>query len=136
MVALPFEASLLRRGSIFEAAFRLEAGPCLVAPVLFLVVNVGTRRVTSRLIGCEGGGGGMRPSFLSMESCWEALLTVKGEGLSGRLTQSGYMMRLKRGATERSTAPWPEIFVFRLRQSAASLEDNNVLTYLSAWLSF
>ena len=67
-----------------------------------------------------------------MVGCRDAMLTVRGEGLSGRLPQAGAKMSRQRGAMERFIASRPEIFGFRRRQSSGMFDESSVLRYLSA----
>ena len=68
----------------------------------------------------------------AMVGCLDALLTARGEGLSGMLPQSGVKMALQRGAMERLNDSGPEILGFKRRQSDGSLDESSVLRYLSA----
>ncbi len=67
-----------------------------------------------------------------MVSCLDALLTVRGEGLSGMLPQSGVKMSLQRGEKERLSTSWLEILSFKRRMSAGFFDDSSVPRYLSA----
>ena len=80
------------------------------------------------------GWGGMFPMASVMVSCLDALLTARGEGLSGMLCQSVVKMVLQRGAMERVNDSGPEDVVFNRCQSSGFFEDNRVLRYLRAWV--
>ena len=68
----------------------------------------------------------------AMVGCLDALLTARGEGLYGMLSQSVVKMVLHRGAMERVNDYVPEILDFKRRQSAGSFDESSVLMYLSA----
>ena len=53
-------------------------------------------------------GGWMFPMASVMVGCLDALLTARGEGLSGRLPQYGVRMFLQSGAMARLNASGPE----------------------------
>ncbi len=54
----------------------------------------------------------MFPMASAMVGCLDALLTARGEGLSGTLFQCGVKMYLHRGAMERVNGSGPEILDF------------------------
>ena len=64
--------------------------------------------------------------------CLEALLTARGVGLSGMLSQFVVKMALHRGAMERVIGFGPEILDFKRLQSAGSFDESSVLRYLRA----
>ena len=64
--------------------------------------------------------------------CLDALLTARGVGLSGMLSQDVVKMFLHRGAMEGVNNYGSAIFDFKRRQSAGSFVDSSVLRYLSA----
>ena len=68
----------------------------------------------------------------AMVGCLDALLTARGEGLSGKLSQDVVKMVLHRGAMEGVNNSGSAIFDFKRRQSAGFFVDSRVLRYLSA----
>ena len=64
--------------------------------------------------------------------CLDALLTAKGVGLSGKLSQAVVKMVRHRGAMEGVNNSGSAIFDFKRRQSAGSFVHSSVLRYLSA----
>ncbi len=130
MEAFPPGASLPHRGSIVGVEFRLEVALRL-GPRFLFVLKWRAMRGPFLSVGREGGGM-MFPMASMMVGCLDALLTARGEGLSGMLPQSGVKMSLKRGAMERLSASWPEILRFKRRQSAGFLDERSVLRYVNA----
>ena len=59
--------------------------------------------------------------------CLDALLTARGVGLTGKLSQDVVKMVLHRGAMEGVNNSGSEIFDFKRRQSAGSFVDSSVL---------
>ncbi len=112
------------------AGFRLEAGLRLVYFFLF-DLKCRTMRVPNLFVGWEVGCG-MFPMAFVMVGFRDAMITARGDILSGRLTQSGAKMSRQRGAMERSIASGPEIFIFRRRQFSGLFDESSVLRYLSA----
>ena len=100
-------ASLPRRGSMVGAECRLEAA-FLLGPLLLFVLRWRTMRGPSLRVDREGGGG-MFPMASAMVGCLDALLTARGVGLSGMLSQFVVKMALHRGAMERVSDSGPEI---------------------------
>ena len=88
-------------------------------------------RVTSLSIGWEVEGG-MFPMASVMVGCRDAMLTARGEDLSGSLPKAGAKMSRQRGAMERSIASGPKFFGFRRRQSSGLFDESIFLRYLSA----
>ncbi len=74
----------------------------------------------------------MCPMASVMVGCHDAMLTVRGEGLSRRLPKAGAKMSRQRGTMERNIASRLEIFGFRRRQSSGLFDESSVLGYLSA----
>jgi hypothetical protein len=112
------------------AGFRLEAGLSLGFFFLF-VLKLRTMRVPFPSVGWEVGGG-MFSTASVMVDCRDVMLTARGEGLFGRLTQAGPKMSRQCGAMERSFAFGHEIFDFRRRHSSVLFDESSVLRYLSA----
>ena len=88
-------------------------------------------RGPSPRIDCDGGVG-MFLIASTIVGCLDALLTARGEGLSGKLSQDVVKMVLHRGAMEGVNNSGSAIFDFKRRQSAGSFVDSSVLRYLSA----
>ena len=130
MEAFPPGASLPRRGSMVGAVFRLEAALRL-GPRLLFVLKWRAMRGPVLIVGREEGGG-MFPMASVMVGCLDALLTTRGEDLSGRLPQSGVRMSLQRGTMARLRSSGPEILDFKRRKSSGFFDDSSVLRYLSA----
>ncbi len=92
------------------AGLLLEAGSRL-GPFFLLGLKWRTIRVSSVCVGWEVVGG-MWLKASVMVGCRDAMLTARGEGLSGRVPQSAAKISRQRGAMERSIASAPEIFGF------------------------
>ncbi len=71
-----------------------------------------------------------------MVGCRDAMLIVRGEGLSGRAPQADAKISRQRGAMESSIASAPEILGFRKRQTAGLFDERSVFKYLRACASF
>ena len=67
-----------------------------------------------------------------MVGCRDALLSVRGEGLSGRDSHADAKMFLHLGAIEGSTISGPASFFFLLRQSSHPMDDRRAHKYLRA----
>ena len=64
--------------------------------------------------------------------CRDVLLSVRGEGLSGRDSHADAKTFLHLGAIEGSTISGPASFSFLLRQSSHPVDDRRALKYLRA----
>ena len=67
-----------------------------------------------------------------MVGCRDALLSVRGDGLSGRDPHAVAKTCLHLGAIEGSMISGPASFFFLLRQSSHPVEDKRALKYLRA----
>ncbi len=83
MEAFPPGASLPRRGSTVGAVFRLQSALRL-GPLFLFGLKWRAMRGPALSVGREEGGG-MLPMASVMVGCLDALLTIRGEGMSGRL---------------------------------------------------
>jgi hypothetical protein len=129
MEALPPGASLPRRGSMVVAGFLLEVA-FLLGPRVLFVLKWRTMRVPSVRVGREVEGMFLMAS--SMVGCLEAVLTARGEGLSGMLSQALVKMALHRGAMVGVNEVGPDIEDLKRRQSSEFFEESSVLRNLSA----
>ncbi len=64
--------------------------------------------------------------------CRDALLSVRGEGLSGSDSHAEAKTFLHLGAIEGSTISGPASFFFLLRQSSHPVDERRALKYLRA----
>ncbi len=74
----------------------------------------------------------MFPMASTIVGCLDALLTARGIGLSGMLSQSVVKMVFHRGAMEGVNNSRSAILDFKRSQSAGSFVDSSVLRNLSA----
>ncbi len=116
MDALPPRASLPLRGSVIDACFRFEGWVCL-DPVFLLFLKCRAIRVPSLVVGWVGGGGTFRKASIIV-GCRDALLSARGECLSGRVSHADEKMFLHLGAMEESMTSSPASFLFFIRQSS------------------
>jgi hypothetical protein len=71
-----------------------------------------------------------------MVGCRDALLSVRGDGLSGRDSHAGAKTFLHLGAIESSMISGPASFFFLLRQSSHPVDERRARRNLRAWASF
>ena len=71
-----------------------------------------------------------------MVGCRDALLSVRGDGLSGRDSHAGARTFLHLGAIEGSMISGPASFFFLLRQSSHPVDERRARRNLRAWASF
>jgi hypothetical protein len=128
MDALPPGASLPLRGFVTRACFRLEDWVCF-DPFFRLFLKCRAIRVPSLVVGWVGVGGTFRRAS-SIVGCRDALLSARGEGLSGRVSHDDKKMFLHLGAMERSMVSGPASFSFFMCQSSHPVDERRALKYL------
>ena len=128
MDALPPGASLPLRGSVIGACFRLEGWVCL-DPFFLLFLKCRAIRVPSLVVGWVGGGGTFRRASVIV-GCRDALLSARGEGLSGRVSHADEKMFRHLGAMEGSMTSGPASFNFFMRQSSHPVDERRALIYM------
>ncbi len=127
-------ASLSMRGSMVGACFRLEDWVWL-DPFFLLFLKCRAIRVPALVVGGAGGGATFR-SASSIVGCRDALLSARGEGLSGRVTHAERKMFLHLGAMEGSMPSGPVSFSFLMRQSSHPVDERSARKYLRLCVSF
>ena len=83
------------------------------------------------LVGWAGGGVTFRRASIIV-GCRDARLSVRGEGLSGRVSHADAKTFLHLGATEGSMIFGPASFCFLLRQSSHPVDERRALMNLRA----
>ena len=83
----------------------------------------------SLVVGWVGVGGTFRRAS-STVGCRDALLSARGEGLSGRVSHADEKKFLHLGAMEGSMTFGPASFIFFMRQSSHPVEERRALMYL------
>ena len=121
-------ASLPLRGSVVGACFRLEDWVCL-DPFFRLFLKCRAIRVPALVVDWAGVGGTFR-SASSIVGCRDALLSARGEGLSGRVSHADKKMFLHLGAMEGSMPYGPASFSFLMRQSSHPMDERSARKYL------
>jgi hypothetical protein len=85
--------------------------------------------VPALVVGWVREGGAFRKAS-SIVGCRDALLSARGEGLSGRFSHAGKKMFIHLGAMEGSMVSGPESFSFLLRQSSHPVDERRALRNL------
>ncbi len=83
------------------------------------------------LVDWAGGGGAFRKASIIV-GCRVARLSVRGEGLSGRVSHADAKTFLHLGAIEGSMISGPASFCFLLRQSSQPVDERRGLLNLRA----
>ena len=83
------------------------------------------------LVDWAGGGGAFRRASIIV-GCRDALLSVRGEGLSGRVSHADAKTFLHLGATEGSMISGPASFCFLLCQSSHPVDERSAFKNLRA----
>ena len=80
------------------------------------------------VVGWAGVGGTFRRAS-SIVGCRDALLSARGEGLSGRVSHADKKMFLHLGAMEGSMPSGPASLSFLMRQSSHPVDERSALKY-------
>ncbi len=85
--------------------------------------------MSSLVVGWVGVGGTFRRASATV-GCRNALLSARGEGLSGRVSHADKKMFLHLGAMEESVVVGPASFSFLMRQSSRPVDERRAFKYL------
>lgn len=128
MDALLPGASLPLRGSVTVVCFRWEDWVCF-EHFFRLFLKCRAIRVPALFAGWVREGEAFRKAS-SMVGCRDALLSARGEGLSGRVSHADKKMFIHLGEMEGSMVSGPESFSFLVRQSSHPVDERRAFKNL------